>query len=111
MLDPNCSVTQLDAEPPKQHAQYDRVNGVVRGRFAAGSLAMAFNNGWGEEAMQALANGRMHSLTIDLTRCEQFGKFNAEDARKLGESLPAELVEIKVASPFLSSLSILHQTR
>ena len=63
MVDAKCSVAQLDAEPPKQHAQYDLVNGVVRGRFAAGSLAVAFNNGWGDASMQALSHGKMQSLT------------------------------------------------
>ena len=96
MVDANCSVAQLDAEPPKQHAQYDLVNGVVRGRFAAGSLAVAFNNGWGGASMQALSHGRMHSLAIDLTSCEQFGKFQVGDAHMLGMLLPAGLVEIKV---------------
>ena len=97
MVNPTSSdVGQLDAEPPKQHAKYDLVNNVVRGRFAAGSLAVAFNNGWGNASMQALANGQMQSLDIDLTSCEQFGKFNPEDARKLGVSLPAGLVEIRV---------------
>ena len=95
MVNPKCSAAQLDAEPLKQHTQYELVNGVVRGRFAAGSLAVAFNNGWGEASLHALANGRMKSLAIDLTSCEQFGKFSAADARKLGMSLPAGLVEVK----------------
>ena len=98
MVDPNCSIAGLDAEPPKQHAEYDLVNGVVRGRFAAGSLAVAFNNGWGEASMHALNRGRMQSLSIDLTSCAQFGKFHASDARRLGMSLPAGLAEIKVLS-------------
>ena len=74
ILNAIAGVLDLSATPPSQHENYDQINNILRGRFAAAFLRRAVQHGGKTLDLFLTSIGKAQSkhLSIDMTKVQQF---------------------------------------
>lgn len=88
----------LNAEPPAQHPEYDRINAILQGRVAVSTLAPAIRQG-GElldAALQRLAASRETSVSVSLGHGERNKGATADVMTRVVEAMPTSLEHLSL---------------
>lgn len=93
ILNSICGVRDLDGVPPAKHPQYQHINNVLRGRFAAATWSMAL---WFKSPMAPYKKS-LYSSELTTTSFFFYGAVLSDDTiPDLADSLPDTLEDLKL---------------